>query len=102
MFIAKRIIQVMPGKKREFIDTWHNAVGSRLKRQPGFVSAFLLISPQDDEVIVMSMWRSERYLLNWRKSEMYREVHSHIGGLTRQRLSEKHYEIAAQVDPLRQ
>jgi len=97
MFIATRKIQVQPGRKQDFVDTWHAAIGTRLKRQKGFVTAWLLTSKNDDEVMVMSQWRTEADHRNWRRSETYRQVHAHIGGLMRERLGDKNYEVEAQV-----
>lgn len=98
MFIATRKIQVMPGKRQEYIDTWNMAIGVRLKRQPGFITAWLLTSQHDDEVMIMSQWASEADHDRWRKSEIYRQVHAHIGGLTRQRIGDKNYDVRIQVD----
>lgn len=97
MFIATRKIQVQPGSKKEFIETWHNAIGSRLKRQKGFITALLLTSQHDDEVMIMSQWETEEDHKRWRKSELYRQVHAHIGGLTRQRLGDKNYNVEKQI-----
>lgn len=99
MFVATRKIQVQPGRKQDFVDTWHSAIGARLKRQKGFITAWLLTSKNDDEVMIMSQWEDEASHTYWRRSETYRQVHSHIGGLTRQRLGDKNYEVEAQVAP---
>lgn len=98
MYVATRKIQVQPGRKQDFIQVWHSAIGSRLKRQPGFITAWLLTSPHDDEVMIMSQWQTQRDHSAWRTSELYRQVHAHIGGLTLQRLGDRNYEIAARVE----
>lgn len=98
MFIATRKIQVVSGKKQEYIDTWNSAIGVRLKRQPGFITAWLLTSQHDDEVMIMSQWESEAHHTTWRKSEIYRQIHAHIGGLTKQRIGDKNYSVRTQVE----
>ncbi len=97
MFIATRKVQVQPGQKQDFIETWHNAIGTRLKRQQGFITAWLLTSKNDDEIMIMSQWRSEADHTRWRQSDIYRQVHAHIGGLMRARLGDKNYELKAEV-----
>jgi hypothetical protein len=37
--------------------------------------------------------------MRWRRSDTYRQVHAHIGGLMLQRLGDKNYEVKAQVAP---
>lgn len=97
MFIATRKIEVQPGRKQDFIDVWHAAIGTRLERQPGFITAWLLTSQHDDEVMIMSQWESESAHRRWRQSAAYRQVHAHIGGLMRRRLGDKNYELGVQV-----
>jgi heme-degrading monooxygenase HmoA len=99
MFIATRKIQVQPGRKQDFVNTWNSAIGMRLERQQGFITAWLLTSKHDDEVMIMSHWESEADHMRWRRSDTYRQVHAHIGGLMLQRLGDKNYEVKAQVAP---
>jgi heme-degrading monooxygenase HmoA len=97
VFLATRKVRTEPGKKREYVEMWHSAIGARLKQQPGFITAWLLTSHNDDEVMVMSQWETEKAHHAWRTSDLYRQVHSHIGGLVRDRIGDKNYHIAAQV-----
>lgn len=97
MFLATRRVRVQYGMKREFIEAWQNAIGARLKRQKGFITAWLLTSPNDDEIMIMSQWESEVDYTAWHTSDLYRQVQSHIGGLLRARVGDKNYWVAKQV-----
>lgn len=97
MFLATRKLRVQHNRKQEFVETWHKAIGARLTRQPGFITAWLLTSHNDDEVLVMSQWETEAHHQAWRKSNTYRHVHAHIGGLLRDRIGDKNYTVAAEI-----
>jgi heme-degrading monooxygenase HmoA len=97
MFLATRKVRVQYGMKRDFIEAWHNAIGARLKRQPGFITAWLLTSPNDDEIMVMSQWETEADHTAWRTSDTYRQVQSHIGRMLRNRVGDKNYWVVAEV-----
>lgn len=97
MFLATRKLRVQHNRKREFVEIWHKAIGTRLARQPGFITAWLLTSANDDEVLVMSQWHTEADHRAWRKSTTYRQVHAHIGGLLRDRIGDKNYAVVAEI-----
>ncbi len=97
MFLATRKLRIRHGQKQQFVDTWNKAIGTRLQRQPGFITAWLLTSHNDDEVLVMSQWESEADHQTWRTSDTYRQVHAHIGGLLRERIGDKNYSIEVEV-----
>jgi heme-degrading monooxygenase HmoA len=97
MFVATRKVQVQPRRKQDFIDVWYAAIGTRLERQPGFITAWLLTSQHDDEVMIMSHWEHEADHRRWRQSDEYRQVHAHIGGLMRRRLGDKNYTLGAAI-----
>jgi len=98
MFLVTNKVQPQYGKKQEFIDVWRSAVGSRMERQPGFITAWVLTAPNDDTVTVMSQWETEASYYRWRNSAVYRQVMPYIGKLIRERLGEKTYRHLAEVE----
>lgn len=99
MYVSNRKLKIRFGRKQDFIDMWNTAVGTRLKRQKGFQTAFLLSSPDSDEIVIMTTWDSEADHKIWRASETYRQVITHMGGLTEKRLGDSFYEVALEINP---
>ncbi len=97
MFLVTTKIQPQRGKKDAFINAWRSAIGSRLERQAGFITAWVLTSPNDDTVTVMSHWETEASYYRWRNSNAYRQVMPYIGNHIKERLGEKTYRIVTEV-----
>ena len=94
-FMAERRVLAYPGQKQVYVARWRSAVLSRLERQSGFVTAWVLTTPETDEVIIMSQWTSEDEYRAWCRSYIRFQAHAHIGGLVREHLSERGRYITA-------
>ncbi len=89
MFMAERRVLAYPGQRWAYVSQWRSAVLSRLSRQSGFITAWVLTTPETDEVTIMSQWSTEDDYRAWCRSYTRCQVHAHIGGLVREHVSER-------------
>ncbi|MEO1439818.1 MAG: antibiotic biosynthesis monooxygenase, partial [Chloroflexota bacterium] len=91
--VVAHTVRLNHNQKRDFVDAWNRAVQTRMQRQPGYITAWITSSPNDDEIVITSQWESETHYRAWYNSETKMRVMAHIGSYIRQHIGEKTYHV---------
>ncbi|MEM6280707.1 MAG: antibiotic biosynthesis monooxygenase [Chloroflexota bacterium] len=93
--VVAQTILLNRGQKRDFVEAWTRAVHIRMQRQPGYITAWITSSPNDEEITITSQWESEAHYKTWHNSQTKMRVMAHLGRYIRSHEGEKVYRIAA-------
>ena len=81
MYIAMNRFKIVPGRENDFERIWKERE-TNLDDVPGFLEFHLVKGAAEDTHTLYashSTWKSQKYFINWTKSDAFRQAHKGAG-----------------------